>query len=181
MSAVPEIALPLKLDLGCGKNKQAGYEGVDAIAFEGVDHVIDLRKTPWPWPDESVSEAHASHFVEHLDGPERVVFFNELYRVLRWEAQCHVICPYWAHDRAYGDPTHKWPPISGWLTLYLNKAWRDVNAPHCGYTCDFDCPTTAFAWDGWLATRNDEVKTFAMQRYVNSLADIIFHLVKPKR
>ena len=86
--------------------------------------------------------------------------------------------------------THKWPPISGWFTLYLNKAWREANAPHAdlaktngafGYSCDFDCPTTAFAWDGWLSTKHDEVKTFAMQRYVNSMNDIIFHLTKQLR
>lgn len=171
----------LKLDFGCGLNKLAGFHGVDAIDFKGVDTVLDLRQTPWPWEDESVEEAHSSHFIEHLDGSERVVFFNELFRVLQWGAIFRMICPYWAHDRAFGDPTHKWPPIGGWFALYLNKAWRDGNAPHCGYTCDFDCITTAISWDSWLNTRHDEVKSFAMQRYVNSLADITFNLQKTRR
>ena len=191
MSAAPEIVLKHRLDFGCGPNTAQGYEGVDIYPFDGkVKHVMDVRTTPWPWADCSVEEAHSSHFIEHLDAGERIVFFNELYRVLDWGAQFHMICPYWAHDRALGDPTHKWPPISGWFTLYLNKTWREANAPHAdlaktngafGYSCDFDCPTTAFAWDGWLSTKHDEVKTFAMQRYVNSMNDIIFHLTKQLR
>jgi hypothetical protein len=186
---VPPV-VPLKLDFGCGKNIAAGYEGVDVYPFEGVKHILNVVSEPWPWAAESVAEAHASHFIEHLDADERIVFFNELYRVLEWGAQVHMICPYWGHDRAFGDPTHKWPPIGGWFPLYLNRAWRKANAPHCdleetqgafGYSCDFDNPTSAYAWDGWLATKHDEVKTFAMQRYTNSMADIIFHLQKTKR
>ena len=59
--------VPFKLDLGCGKNKQAGFVGVDERAFEGVDVAHDLRR-PWPWSDSSVDEVHCSHFLEHLTG-----------------------------------------------------------------------------------------------------------------
>ena len=70
-----EPAAPLKLDFGCGKNKRDGFHGVDAIKFDGVDTVADLRMK-WLWGDATVVEAHASHFLEHLTGPERVHFFN---------------------------------------------------------------------------------------------------------
>jgi hypothetical protein len=173
-------AEPLKLDFGCGKNKVAGFHGVDAIAFEGVDTVMDVRQTPWPWGDESVAEVHTSHFVEHLTGDERVTFFNELYRVMEWGAKARVIVPSWAHDRAYGDPTHKWPPCSGWMVLYYVKSWRDVNAPHTGYTCDFDWESSG-SWDQWLEPKNMDLKVFAMTRYVNSTTDLIFTLTKTKR
>ena len=73
----------LKLDIGCGKNKAPGFHGVDSLDFEGVDTVLDVRQTPWPWEDNSVDEVHSSHFVEHLTNPERVKFWNELYRVMK--------------------------------------------------------------------------------------------------
>lgn len=42
-----ETAKPLKLDIGCGKNKKEGFYGVDIIDFEGVDLVADLRQKTW--------------------------------------------------------------------------------------------------------------------------------------
>jgi predicted SAM-dependent methyltransferase len=171
---------PLRLDLGCGPNKQPGFAGVDIRKLEGVDHVVDLRKTPWQWQDNSVDEVHCAHFVEHLTGLERIGFFNELYRVLKPGAKATIITPDWSHSCAYGDPTHQWPPMSGWYPLYLNKQWRDVNAPHVPYTCDFDWGVAA-SWDAWLQTRPQEMKEFAMQRYVNSMRDLIVNLVKTER
>src|SRR5262245_40653975 len=129
---------PVKIDFGCGPRKREGFLGVDILAFPGVDTVLDVRKTPWPWHDEGVAEAHASHFLEHLTGPERVGFLNELYRVLIWGGTALIIVPHWTNACAYGDPTHQWPPMSEWAPLYWNKIWRDSNAPHTGFTCDFD-------------------------------------------
>lgn len=165
----------IRLDLGCGKNKRPDFIGVDAIAFEGVDVHHDLTKA-WPWPDESVTEAYSSHFVEHLEWPERVHFFNELHRVLKKGATAQIITPHWAHACFYGDPTHK-APMSEWYANYLNKAWRDVNAPHTGYTCDFDF-VVAGGFDEWLASRSMETRMFAMARYVNSTRDLIVNLTK---
>jgi predicted SAM-dependent methyltransferase len=172
----------LKLDLGCGKNKTKSqnehpFIGVDSIAFDGVDVVHDLRITPWPWEDNSVDEVFSSHFLEHLAGGERVVFFNELHRVMKPGASALIVTPDWAHACAYGDPTHQWPPMSSWYALYLNKEWRDQNAPHVNYTCDFDW-MHGVAWDEWLNVRNDEMKQFAMARYVNSVRDLHITLVK---
>lgn len=166
-----------RLDIGCGARKQEGFIGVDSIAFEGVDVVHDLRVTPWPWEDGSVDEAFSSHFLEHLTGSERIGFFNELYRVMAPGAKITIITPDWSNACAYGDPTHQWPPISSWYALYLNKAWRDVNAPHVGYTCDFDW-THGVAWEEWLNVRNEEMKQFALQRYINSARDLHITLVK---
>lgn len=169
-------ALPLKLDFGCGRNKQAGFHGVDSMQFNGVDTVMDLREK-WPWADDSVEEAFSSHFVEHLTGTERIHFFNELGRVLKKGAKATIITPDWSHACAYGDPTHQWPPMSSWYALYLNKGWRDQNAPHVSYTCDFDWAHGA-SWDEWLNVRNNETKMFAMARYINSTRDLHVNLVK---
>lgn len=177
------VAEPLKLDLGCGKNKREGFVGVDSIKFDTVDQVVDLRK-PWPWGDDSVEEVHCSHFLEHLTPPERIHFANELFRVLRKGAKATLVTPYSGHDCAYGDPTHQWPPISGWTYLYWHREWRKAQAPHVdaefnpqGLNCDFDY-TIGGSWDQWLQTRNMEYRIFAMQHYLNSQRDIIATLTK---
>lgn len=169
----------LKLDLGCGTRKQEGFLGVDAMKFPGVDLVFDLRK-PWPWATGSVQEVYSSHFLEHLTGAERVPFFNELYRVLTDGGVARIICPNWSHERAYGDPTHQWPPVCSWTFFYLHKPWRDVNAPHVGYTGNFDHVITGShdPNDQWVAFRNMETKIIFMSRHVNTTTDIIVTLTK---
>jgi len=170
------VAQEIKLDLGCGINKVAGYIGVDAMSFPGVDVVTDLRE-PWPWEDDSVTDVHCSHFFEHLTNPERIHFWNELHRVLKVGKQARVITPHWSHACAYGDPTHQWPGVSEWTVFYTNAAWRAVNAPHVPLTCDFDWQYTG-SWDPWLNDRNQEFKMDNMQHNVNSFRDITFIVSK---
>ncbi len=203
MSEVAEAQeVKVKLDLGCGKNKAAGFIGVDSIAFEGVDVVTDLSGDYWRFkkgahpdlkllptllgPDvyqlapDSVDEVHCSHFLEHLTGKQRVSFFNELYRVLKPGAQARIITPHWSHERAYGDPTHQWPPVCSWTYFYLDKGWCEVNAPHAGYACDFTYVLvgTHDPNDAWVAFRNMETKGVLMSRNINTTTDMIATLTK---
>lgn len=168
----------LRLDLGCGKRPQEGYEGVDSRDF-GQQHKVDLTK-PWPWKDNSVEAVHCSHFVEHLTGPERIHFVNELYRVLIPGGKAQIVTPHWASMRAYGDLTHQWPPVSEFWFYYLSKAWREVNAPHndC-YTCDFDI-TAGYSLHPSVAARNQEFQQYAMQNYKEAAQDLIATFVARK-
>ena len=146
--ALPKDNVPIRVDIGCGKAKKEGFIGVDIIAFEGVDIVINAGKERWPFEDNSVDEIHTSHFIEHLYPEERIHFANEVYRVLKNPTYDNagkmisglvtIIVPHWASQRAYGDLTHKWPAVSEFWFYYLDKDWRSVNAPHlcfdqCGY------------------------------------------------
>lgn len=193
----------LKLDLGCGKNKREGFLGVDRRLFEGVDAATDLM-TPGRWAfapagthkdilawgepldsgrgislaDSSVVEVHCSHFLEHLTGPQRVKFLNELHRVLMPGAKATIITPHWASNRAYGDFTHQWPPVSEMLFWYLNREWRRANAPDNdsewnpeGYTCDFDF-TYGYGMHQTIMSRNTEYQNFAMTWYKEACQDI---------
>ena len=174
----------MKLDLGCGKNKKEGFEGVDSIAFEGVDHVVDLRSFPWPWEDGSVEEVHASHFIEHLPARERIAFVNEIHRILAPGGKATLIAPHWASCRAYGDMTHCWPPVSEFWFYYLSKAWREANAPHDdvahnpeGYSCDFEA-TWGYGINPSIQTRNQEFQQFALANYKEAITDLYATLVK---
>lgn len=176
----PKAVELLRLDLGCGQNKREGFKGVDIQAFEGVDIVADLRQK-WPWADESVEEVHASHFVEHLTGEERVHFVNELWRVLKPGGKVTIVTPHWASSRAYGDVTHKWPPVSEWWYFYLNEEWRKANAPHNdGYKCNF-AATWGYALRPDLFTRNQEYQAFAVGNYKEAAQDLIATLTKVPR
>lgn len=190
-----EPATPLKLDIGCGKNKRQGFHGVDSIAFDGVDTVLDIVErdgeefATWPWEDSSVEEVHSSHFVEHLTQKERCHFFNELWRVLKPGAKVTIITPHWSNARAYGDPTHKWPAISEWFYLYLNKEWRANNAPHTdaehlawGYSCDFEggCGTTLNPQHPEIMGRNTEAQNYATRNFINVNVDAYATLTAKK-
>lgn len=174
----------VKLDFGCGPNKREGFIGVDAIKFKGVDVVLDIANDKWPWKDGSVNEAHASHFVEHLTAYERVHFVNELYRVLEADGKFSMVVPHWASQRAYGDPTHQWPPVSEFWFYYLNKEWRKANAPHTdhefnkdGFNCDF-LIVSGYSMREDIVTKNEEMRNFALQNYKEVALDLIAHFTK---
>ena len=174
----------MKVDFGCGPNKREGFVGVDRIPFPTVDHVCQIGREPLPFEDGTVEEAHASHFVEHLTAVERVQFVNELYRVMAPGAKATIITPHWASARAYGDPTHEWPPVAEMWFFYLRRAWRASNAPHTdaqhwpeGFACDFEA-TWGYGMHQSLATRNPEYQQFALNNYKEAAQDLHATLTK---
>jgi SAM-dependent methyltransferase len=167
----------VKLDLGCGKNPKEGFEGVDIRDF-GQKHILNIGVAKWPWEDASVEEVHCSHFVEHLTAAERIHFVNELHRVLIPGGKCSLIVPHWNSNRAYGDLTHQWPPVSEMWFYYLAKSWRESQAPHNdAYTCDFDA-TWGYSLHPSLNIRNTDYQSHAMQFWKEACQDIIATLVK---
>ncbi len=116
--------------------------------------------------------------VEHLDAVARIHFANELYRVLIPGGKASIIVPHWNSPRAYGDLTHAWPPVSEWWFLYLNKGWREAQAPHNdAYACDFDI-TYGYSLRPDVAVRGEDYKQYAMANYKDACQDIISTWVK---
>lgn len=184
----------IKLDLGCGINKREGFTGVDSLKLKGVDIVADLTKK-WQWRDESVDEIHMSHTLEHFTQEERAHVMNEMYRVLKKAEYdpsgkvsrgfATIITPWIFSDRAYGDPTHKMPAIGDWFYLYLNKEWRDLNAPHTdkkyyknGYSCNFERITASYNTHPHLTGRNQEYQAHALTFWKESAQDGIAVIIK---
>lgn len=171
--------MTVKVDIGCGKAKADGFIGMDTLPFEGVDVVCNAGKDRWPWNDGEVDEIRCSHMLEHLEPEERVHFANEAYRVLKKGGTCQIITPHWCSPRAYGDLTHKWPPVSEWWFAYLNAEWRKVNAPHNqDYLCDFDGGQPGYMLHPAIQARNPEYQQHALSFFKDAAQDMICTLTK---
>jgi hypothetical protein len=177
---------PLKLDLGCGHNRQVGFVGVDCIVLPEVDMVLNLLEFPWPWKDGEVDEIFCSHFIEHIPhraygdhGPDPFfMFFDEVWRVLKVGGQAKFIAPYYSSMRAWQDPQHC-RAISDATGLYLNKGWRVANKlEHYPVSCDFDFVVAYDVPNDWMA-RQEEARQFGFRCYNNVINDI--HLILTKR
>jgi hypothetical protein len=120
----------VKLNLGCGQNRIAGYVNVDREAAVAPDLVMDLEKFPWPLEDDSVEEVIANHVLEHV-GAQAQVFIGimkELYRVCRPGALVRIAVPHPRHDNFFDDPTHVRAVTPMTLSLFSkaqNLSWKD--------------------------------------------------------
>jgi SAM-dependent methyltransferase len=131
----------IRLDIGCGENKNPGFVGMDIRALDGVDIVHDVEAFPWPLPDDSVLSAVCSHVVEHIN-PHNFGFINfmdEVWRVMKVGGDFAISCPHGSSQGFLQDPTHcnalnetTWtyfdpyePRAQGVLySIYRPKPWR---------------------------------------------------------
>lgn len=73
----------VKLNLGCGYNKQPGFVNIDSRDECSPDLVCDILKDGLPYKDEEVMLIYSAHFLEHFhhDAKAKMVD-NELDRIL---------------------------------------------------------------------------------------------------
>lgn len=119
----------LKLNLGCGYNRLDGYWNVDVAAACAPDEIVDLEKTPWPWPADSADTVLFNHSLEHLcaSADRFLALMRELYRVCCHEAVIQIRVPHPRHDDFLDDPTHVRAITPGLLMLFdrrKNDEWR---------------------------------------------------------
>jgi len=129
----------IRLDIACGASKQGpDWVGIDIQPLKGVDVVHNLEEYPWPLPNECVSVAVASHYIEHINPANFGVinFFNEVWRVLKYDGELGIITPYAGSYGFWQDPTHLkgyneasfyyFDPLhpSGYYQFYRPKPWR---------------------------------------------------------
>lgn len=121
---------PLKLDLGCGKNKEPGHKGIDIKLLSGVDKLWDLEKGI-PYPDSSVCEVRAHHVLEHLSEPQKIM--EEIWRVLLNGGLLHFEVPSAKREGADTNPDHKsrWTKLS--FPFYTDDALRKENNLRCKF------------------------------------------------
>ena len=98
----------MRLNLGCGGKKLAGWINVDKFETAATDLIFDMEVFPWPSPDDSVDEVLMAHVLEHLGAQTSVYLgiIKELYRVCRDGAKIKIAVPHPRHDNFLSDPTH---------------------------------------------------------------------------
>lgn len=97
-----------QLNIGCGPNRDLNYINCDMYPQTGAELVFDISKPNWPIPDNSVSSVKLFHVLEHLAGDFQI-FFQELYRVCKNDAEIQIRVPHPRHDWFLIDPTHVKP------------------------------------------------------------------------
>jgi ubiquinone/menaquinone biosynthesis C-methylase UbiE len=175
-----KVVKPTRLDLGCGRNKQEGFFGVDLYEPD-ADLKLDLFQSNWPWKDNTVDEIFCSHFVEHIPHFNRWKFFEECYRIMKLDATMRILVPSWKSERSYGDMTHQWPPVTAFFFYYLNKDWRTANKLTYGpyaLKCHFESQAGPTAISPAFADRTQEAQTHACTHYLEAYGDMWVTLVK---
>jgi SAM-dependent methyltransferase len=132
----------MKLNLGSGPRRIDGYLNVDIVEASAPDVVWDLEQTPWPWPDNSVTDVMLSHVLEHLgrDPAKFLDVMKELYRIMTPGGEVVIHVPHPRHDDFISDPTHVRAITPAGLKLFdreHNKAWQaagKANTPLALYT-----------------------------------------------
>ena len=133
----------MKLNLGSGTKRIAGYVNVDASAECKPDIIMDLEMVPWDFPDNAVSHIVMSHVLEHLGQTPKafLAIMQELYRICRDGAEIEITVPHPFHDHFVSDPTHVRAITPMTLALFdreENLRWRaegGANSPlalQCG-------------------------------------------------
>jgi Methyltransferase domain len=95
----------LRIDLGCGANKQKGFIGVDRFPLPGVDAIADMNGC-LPFAAGSVDLLFASHSLEHVNN--LLATMQELYRICKHGSQLCVIAPYSEQKLNLANPYHKY-------------------------------------------------------------------------
>ncbi len=94
-----------KLNIGCGRDIKKDCINLDCMERGGVDVCWDLNEYPWPFEDNTFSEIHANHILEHIDDLKKTM--EEIQRVCADGARIFITVPHFSFVGAYWDPTHK--------------------------------------------------------------------------
>lgn len=110
-----------KLNIGSGRKRIEGYENLDLLPSENVDHVHNLEQTPYPFKDNTFDEIKAHAICEHIHNLEG--FMNECHRILKPEGVLDIHVPYFNCGTAI-RPDH---------VRYFNYNWEGY------FLRDMDC------------------------------------------
>jgi len=121
----------MKLNLGCGFNKQKGYINVDKVDACRPDVLMDVEYLPWSFKSNEIDEVLFNHSLEHM-GQTPEIFLGivkELYRVCKPGARIQINAPHPRHDSFMGDPTHVRAVSPEMLALFSKKEnlrWQEA-------------------------------------------------------
>lgn len=112
--------MPINLSLGCGKEEELGWIGIDIIDY-GHNFVMDITCQNLPYHDNDVGYIKCYNLLEHIERKHWRHLFNECHRVLRPDGILEIITPDAAKsiELAMQDPTHVSFVVKGTFSQYL--------------------------------------------------------------
>ena len=81
----------LKLHLGCGSQKKAGFINIDHRATPATDMVCDIIHLPYP--ENSIDRIETYHVIEHIPHPQIPDMLREWHRILQPGGALIIECP----------------------------------------------------------------------------------------
>lgn len=145
-AVLTEAPADIRLNIGCGESRRAGYIGVDARPDRGVDHVAmawDLSA----WPAGGVAEIYCRHTLEHLDPDDAERTLRAWHAALRPGGRVHLIVPdLLFHARQLLGEATSWnadPAANFDHAIRSIYGWR---APHRGGHAE-DAHRWGYTWD----------------------------------
>jgi len=93
----------MKLNLGCGNKKKAGFVGVDKFPCDAVDKLADLNED-LPFDSSTVDEIWMDNVIEHIPDIPRMM--KEIHRISKHNARVTIITPHYSSIASWRDPTH---------------------------------------------------------------------------
>jgi SAM-dependent methyltransferase len=94
----------MKINLGCGIEKKAGFINIDIDPRHDPDLLCDCLNLPYG--DDSVDVVRAFDFLEHMPNDKRLDIIEEIYRVLKPGGEFQHFTPSTAGKGAFQDPFH---------------------------------------------------------------------------
>lgn len=156
----------LRLDLGCGVTKGAGFIGVDAIDGPAVDVVGDVLDVLRTLDDDSVDEVYSSHLFEHID--DLSALMTELERVLAVGGRLRVVVPHFSNAYFYSDPTHRRPFGLYTFSYYAEDPVLRRRVPTYGHAPRLRLESVRLNFRSSTEFRNRYRLKAAFGRFVNS-------------
>jgi SAM-dependent methyltransferase len=109
------------VEIGCGPVKPAGSIGIDIVDLPNVDIIADVNAGMEFFPDSSVDEVHASHFLEHAKN--LVLVMAEIARILKPDGKFYIIVPHFSNPHYYSDYTHRTPWGLYTIGYFCKRDW----------------------------------------------------------
>lgn len=171
---VKKAKKPLQLQFLCPGTSTAIKDGYKPML--GFDYLALKKLKP-----ESVDAIFCEAFLHRVGGATRIDFFNECWRILKWNTQTEIVAPYWSHVTAGADPLSQWPPISELTFAFLSEPWRKANGfVDYPLRCDFE-PLYATHLDAEMQAKSEEARQFSTKHYLNTIVAMRVTLIKAHR